>query len=66
MISAGVAAVVSIWHGLFFIAAEHAGTLSWSVQAAALTGSAAIALLIGVAGGISAARQAGRWRPGAD
>ncbi|MFI0368155.1 hypothetical protein ACH35V_09750 [Actinomadura sp. 1N219] len=66
MISAGIAAVVSIWHGLFFIAAEHAGTLSWSVQAAALTGAAAIALLIGVAGGISAARQARRWRPAAD
>ncbi|WP_084264726.1 hypothetical protein [Actinomadura macra] len=58
-----VGGAVTAWHGLFFIAQVKEGRFSWGALATGMGGAAALALLIGLAGGVGAARAARRWRP---
>ncbi|MBQ0986053.1 permease [Streptomyces sp. F63] len=66
LVSAAVAATVSAWHSVFFIAVVQEGSFSWGMLAAATGGCALLAAVVGVLGGRTAIHAAQQWRPAAD
>jgi hypothetical protein len=65
-IAAIVGGAVAAWHGLFFIATSKEGSFSWTVIGVAMAGACLLAVIVGLAAGVSAARTARNWRPVAD
>lgn len=66
MIAAIVGGTIAAWHGLLFIATVKEGSFSWTVIGVATAGACLLAVIVGLAAGVSAARTARRWRPVAD
>ncbi|RFS86367.1 permease [Actinomadura spongiicola] len=66
IISAAAAAVITIWHSLFFISVIQEGQFSFNVLFGSVTSSMVFAIAVGVIGGWSARQEAYRWRPTAD
>ena len=54
LISAGIAAVVTVWHAMFFIAVLLGGSVPWGVLATDAGGCVVLAVLMGVLGGRAA------------
>ncbi|MFJ7268012.1 permease [Streptomyces sp. NPDC099050] len=66
LISTVIAAVVTAWHSLFFIAMVQEGRFSWGVLGTATLGCTLLSVSVGVLGARTAIRAAQRWRPTAD
>ncbi|MEU8119556.1 hypothetical protein AB0C21_12720 [Spirillospora sp. NPDC049024] len=58
-----VGGLVTAWHGMFFIAQVQEGRFSWAALGGAMAAAAALALGVGVVGGVGAVRAARSWRP---
>lgn len=61
-----IAAAVTAWHSVFFIAMVREGGFSWGVLGAALCGCALLAVVLGHLAARSAIRAAAHWRPTED
>ncbi|RFU41215.1 permease [Actinomadura logoneensis] len=61
-----IAAVITVWHSLFFISVIQEGEVSWNAMGGSVVGGILFALATGVLGGWAARRTSREWRPTAD